>query len=89
MEELHCDYLIIGAGAAGCVVANRLASKFKNLSIICLEAGGNDNNPFIKIPAGFSKTVYNKKLNWPYFTSPSKNSYNRSIQFPRGRVIGG
>ena len=64
MEELHCDYLIIGAGAAGCVVANRLASKLKSLSIICLEAGGNDNNPFIKIPAGFSKTVYNKKLNW-------------------------
>ncbi len=88
MEELHCDYLVIGAGAAGCVVANRLSLSNK-FSVVCIEAGGNDNNPFIKIPAGFSKTVYNKNLNWPYYTSPSKNSVNRYIQFPRGKVIGG
>ena len=88
MEELYCDYLVIGAGAAGCVVANRL-SKQKQFQVLCLEAGGNDTNPFIKIPAGFSKTVYNPKLNWPYFTSPSKNTGNRSIKFPRGKVVGG
>ena len=88
MEELYCDYLVIGAGAAGCVVANRL-SKQKQFQVFCLEAGGNDTNPYIKIPAGFSKTVYNPKLNWPYFTSPSKNTGNRSIKFPRGKVVGG
>ncbi len=88
MEELNCDFLIIGAGAAGCVLTNRI-SKIKNYSVFCVEAGGGDYNPFIKIPAGFSKTVYNKHLNWPYFTSPSKNSGNRSIKYPRGKVIGG
>ena len=88
MEQLYCDYLIIGAGAAGCVVANRL-SKGKQFQVYCLEAGGNDSNPFIKIPAGFSKTVYNPKINWPYFTSPSKYTGYRSIKFPRGKVIGG
>ena len=88
MEELYCDYLVIGAGAAGCVVANRLSTQ-KQFQVYCIEAGGNDKNPFIKIPAGFSKTVYNPDLNWPYFTSPSKNTGNRSIKFPRGKVIGG
>ena len=64
MEELYCDYLVIGAGAAGCVVANRL-SRQRQFQVYCIEAGGSDKNPFIKIPAGFSKTVYNPKLNWP------------------------
>ena len=73
MEVLYCDYLVIGAGAAGCVVANRL-SKNNTFSVLCIEAGGDDNNPFIKIPAGFSKTVYNKNLNWSYVTAPSKSS---------------
>ncbi len=88
MEVLYCDYLVIGAGAAGCVVANRL-SKNNTFSVLCIEAGGDDNNPFIKIPAGFSKTVYNENLNWSYVTAPSKSSINRSIKFPRGKVIGG
>ena len=88
MEKLYCDYLVIGAGAAGCVVANRLSTQ-KQFKVYCIEAGGNDTNPFIKIPAGFSKTVYNPDLNWPYFTTPSKNTGNRSIKFPRGKVIGG
>ena len=88
METVICDYLVIGAGAAGCVVANRL-SNYNQLKIICIEAGGNDHNPFIKMPAGFSKIVYNPNLNWPYFTAPSKNTGNRSIKFPRGKVVGG
>ena len=61
MKELNCDYLIVGAGAAGCVVSNRL-SHTPNNSVICIEAGGKDNNFYIKIPAGFSKTVYNDKI---------------------------
>ncbi len=88
MEEIYCDYLVIGAGAAGCVVANRL-SRQRQFQVYCIEAGGSDKNPYIKIPAGFSKTVYNPKLNWSYFTSPSKNTGNRAIKFPRGKVLGG
>ena len=80
MEELRCDYLIIGAGAAGSVLSNRLSKK-NDINIICVEAGGKDNNLFIKIPAGFSKTVYNSKLNWPYFTEPNSNTGNRKIRF--------
>ena len=70
MKELNCDYLIVGAGAAGCVVSNRLSNNLNN-NVICIEAGGKDTNLFIKIPAGFSKTVYNDKINWPYYTAVS------------------
>ena len=86
METVICDYLIIGAGAAGCVVANRLTN-YNQLKIICIEAGGNDHNPFIKMPAGFSKTVYNPHLNWPYFTTPSKVSFSLRTSSRRFRLI--
>ena len=86
MEEF--DYVIVGAGAAGCVLANRLSASGKN-SVAILEAGGKDNNIFIKIPAGFNKTVYNPKLNWGYETAPGPYIDNRKIPFPRGKVIGG
>ncbi len=88
MKELYCDYLIVGAGAAGCVLSNRLSHNSNN-SVICIEAGGKDTNFFIKIPAGFSKTVYNDKINWPYFTEETENTANRKIRFPRGKVLGG
>ena len=88
MKELNCDYLIVGAGAAGCVVSNRL-SKNPNNNVICIEAGGKDSNFYIKIPAGFSKTVYNDKINWPYYTEETDNTANRKIRFPRGKVVGG
>ena len=88
MRELNCDYLVVGAGAAGCVVSNRL-SHSPNNSVICIEAGGKDTNFFIKIPAGFSKTVYNDKINWPYYTEETENTANRKIRFPRGKVVGG
>ena len=61
MKVLNCDFLVVGAGAAGCVVSNRLTEN-KNFDVICIEAGGKDDNLFIKIPAGFSKTVYNIKF---------------------------
>jgi choline dehydrogenase len=86
MEEF--DYVIVGAGAAGCVLANRLSASGKH-SVAILEAGGKDNNIFIKIPAGFNKTVYNPKLNWGYETAPGPYINNRKIPFPRGKVLGG
>jgi choline dehydrogenase len=86
MEEF--DYVIVGAGAAGCVLANRLTESGKN-SVALLEAGGKDSNIWIKVPAGFNKTVYNDKLNWGYETAPGPHIDNRRIKFPRGKVLGG
>jgi len=59
------DYIVVGAGAAGCVLANRLSASGRH-RVAVLEAGGPDRNIFIKIPAGFNKTVYNPALNWGY-----------------------
>ncbi len=86
MEEF--DYVIVGAGAAGCVLANRLSESGKN-TVAVIEAGGNDNHIWIKVPAGFNKTVYNDKLNWGYETAPGPHIDGRRIKFPRGKVLGG
>ena len=86
MEEF--DYVIVGAGAAGCVLANRLSEGGKN-SVAVIEAGGNDNHIWIKVPAGFNKTVYNDKLNWGYETAPGPFIDGRRIKYPRGKVLGG
>ena len=85
---IEFDYIVVGAGAAGCVLANRLSASGKH-SVAVLEAGGPDRNIFIKIPAGFNKTVYNPKLNWGYETAPGPHINNRTIPFPRGKVLGG
>jgi choline dehydrogenase len=86
MEEF--DYVIVGAGAAGCVLAYRLSASGRH-SVAVLEAGGPDRNIFIKIPAGFNKTVYNPALNWGYETAPGPYIDDRRIPFPRGKVLGG
>jgi choline dehydrogenase len=86
MEEF--DYVIVGAGAAGCVLANRLSADGKS-SVAVIEAGGSDNHIWIKVPAGFNKTVYNDKLNWGYETAPGPHIDGRKIKFPRGKVLGG
>lgn len=86
MDEF--DYVIVGAGAAGCVLANRLSESGRN-TVAVIEAGGKDNHIWIKIPAGFNKTVYDDKLNWGYETAPGPHIDNRRIKFPRGKVLGG
>ncbi len=85
---MQFDYIIVGAGSAGCLLANRL-SKSGIKTVCLLEAGPSDWSPFIKIPAGFMKTVSNKKLNWLYATEPSWGTHGRRIPTPRGKVIGG
>ncbi len=82
------DYIVIGAGSAGCVMANRL-SENPETSVLLLEAGGRDLNPFIHIPAGFFKTLYDTSVNWCYATEKEENSGNRAIHWPRGKVLGG
>lgn len=82
------DYIIVGAGSAGCVLANRL-SEDPQKSVLLLEAGGADRNIFIHIPAGFFKTIDNPKVNWLYKTEAEESSGNREIAWPRGKVLGG
>lgn len=82
------DYVIVGAGSAGCVLAARLAEAGGN-SICLLEAGPPDRNPFIHIPAGFMKTLVNPKVNWLYEAEPSAGTAGRRIHAPRGKTLGG
>ena len=82
------DYIIVGAGSAGCVLANRLSKDPKN-SVLLLEAGGKDTNPWIHVPVGYFKTMHNPKVDWCYHTEPETNIANRRLQWPRGKVLGG
>ena len=86
MEEF--DYIIIGAGSAGCVLANRLTSKEEN-KVLLLEAGGNDDYPWIHIPVGYYKTMHNPKVDWCFRTEKDETMNNRSIRYPRGKTLGG
>ena len=88
MEKLEADFVIVGAGSAGCVMASRL-SEDPNTQVILLEAGGNDSNMWIHIPLGFGKTFADPKVNWCYETEPDPGAGGRKIFWPRGKVLGG
>ncbi|MCY7313814.1 MAG: choline dehydrogenase [Pseudoxanthomonas sp.] len=82
------DYIIIGAGSAGCVLANRL-SEDPNIKVLLLEAGPRDWHPFIHMPAGLAKLVGQKGVNWNYDTAPEPQLNQRRLWWPRGKVLGG
>ena len=82
------DFVIVGAGSAGCVLANRLSADGKH-SVCVLEAGGKDTNPFVHIPAGFMKTLIDPSVNWLYSAEPSEWTGGRRIAAPRGKTLGG
>lgn len=82
------DYIVVGAGSAGCVLANRLSASGR-YSVLLLEAGPRDNYPWIHIPIGYGKTMFHPAYNWGFYTEPDPNMHGRKIYWPRGRGLGG
>ena len=84
---MQADYVVVGAGSAGCTVASRLSET--GASVILLEAGPSDWHPMIHIPAGMRSLLRNPLVNWNYTTEPEKGTGERRIEWPRGRTLGG
>ena len=88
MEAFEADYVIVGAGSAGCVLANRLSAD-PSVRVVLLEAGGRDVNPWIHVPVGYFKTLHNPKTDWCYKTEQDPGLGGRAIDWPRGKTLGG
>ncbi|MBV6754566.1 GMC family oxidoreductase N-terminal domain-containing protein [Pseudomonas chlororaphis] len=86
--KTHFDYVIVGAGSSGCVLANRLSAD-PTLSVCLIEAGGHDNSPRIQTPAGTITLYKSKKYSWNFFSAPQKNLAGRTLHTPRGKALGG
>lgn len=85
---MEFDYIIVGAGSAGCVLANRLTTDPK-MNVLLLEAGPEEHNPWIHVPLGYGKNVNNPAVNWCFQSEPEAELYGQSYMLPRGKVIGG
>jgi len=87
-DLLEADFVVVGAGSAGCAVAARL-SEDRSTRVVLLEAGGEDKNRWIHIPLGFGKTFADPSVNWCYETEPDPGAADRRVFWPRGKVLGG
>ncbi len=88
MNTATYDYVVIGAGSAGCVLADRLSAD-GTTTVALLEAGARDWNPWIHVPVGYFKTIHNPATDWCYVTEPDPGLNGRSLKWPRGKVLGG
>jgi len=82
------DYIVVGAGSAGCVLASRL-SEDKDRTVLLLEAGGNDSDFLLRMPLGFLRAMLQPRFSWGYFSEPEPQLHGRRVPLPRGRVLGG
>src|SRR5918995_946561 len=82
------DYVIVGAGTAGCIVANRLSAD-SQASVLLLEAGGRRRRPMIQIPIGYARLLFDPSINWMYETQSDPGLSGRKSFWPRGKVVGG
>ncbi len=82
------DYIIVGAGSAGAVIANRISASGRH-RVLLIEAGGRALNPWIHIPIGYAKLFQNKRYNWMFETEPEPELNGRKVYQPRGKVLGG
>ena len=86
---MNFDYIIVGGGSAGCILADKLSSSGKN-TVLLIEAGGSDDSLWYKVPIGYAKSYYDAKVNWMFYSEPEAQLNNRSVYCPRnGKILGG
>ncbi|MDX0642195.1 choline dehydrogenase [Sinorhizobium medicae] len=88
VNEAQFDYIVVGAGSSGCTVAARL-SEDGRFRVALVEAGPKDTSPWIHLPLGYGKTMWDERINWKLYTEPDPNMNGRRIYWPRGKVLGG
>src|SRR4051794_41926847 len=88
MSRPEYDFIIVGAGSAGCVLANRLSASGRQ-SVLLLEAGPADRYPWIHVPIGYAKTMFNPNVNWCSRTEPEPYMNGRQVYWPCGKTLGG